>query len=102
MIAALVLINMISCSLIALSALWLATDHAKARAARACCGLIACGAVVNIEALWIAFNTLDPNHPMTWPSEAVLNIGSAVVLGRWAIQGWLGRIAALEGTGTNA
>jgi hypothetical protein len=100
-IVALVLINMISCSIIAVSALCLVTDHARSRSARVCCGLILCGAVVNIEALWVAFKALDPNHPMTWPTEAVLNIGSAVLLGRWALKGWLERIAAMEG-GTEA
>jgi hypothetical protein len=96
MIVALVLINMVSCSLIAISALWLVTDHAKSRSARVCCGLILCGAVVNINALWLAFNTMDPTHPMTWPTEAALNIGSAALLGRWAINGWRDRLAALE------
>lgn len=96
MIVALVIINLISCALIAISALWLVTDHAKPRGARICCGIIFCGSLVNVNALWVAFNCMSPSHPMTWPSEAVLNVGAAVLLGRWALKGWLARISAVE------
>jgi hypothetical protein len=95
-IVALVLINLISCCLIAISALWLVTDSTKARGARICCGIICCGSLVNVNALWVAFANMQPSHPMTWPTEAVLNVGAAVLLGRWALKGWLARATEIE------
>lgn len=85
MIHTLLFLNLGACCLIVLSALWLVTDHSKTRMVRMCFGLIMCGAFVNVFALWSAFEQFHPDHPITWPPETMLNLGSSILLGRWAL-----------------
>ncbi|NID16095.1 hypothetical protein [Luteibacter yeojuensis] len=82
----LVLVNLGACCLIAFSTLWLVTDQSKGRLVRFCLALIMCGAMVNVLALWTAFNRVHASHPVTWPTEAVLNLGEAMLLACWALE----------------
>jgi len=81
---ALILVNLAACCLIAFSALWLVTDQSKGRLMRFCIALIMCGATVNALALWTAFHQVHAEHPLTWPTETVLNLGAALFLAFWA------------------
>ena len=85
MIETLLFVNLAACCLIAFSSLWLVTDQSTRRLVRLCFALIMCGSLVNVFALWTAFNEVHRGHPVTWPPEAILNLGSAILLGRWAI-----------------
>jgi hypothetical protein len=85
MILGLLFVNLAACCLIVLSSLWLVTDHSKGRMVRMCFGLIMCGAFANVFALWTAFEQFHPEHAVTWPPEAMLNLGSALLLARWAL-----------------
>jgi hypothetical protein len=78
-------VNLGACCLIVVSALWLVTDHSKTRTVRMCFGLIMCGAIVNVFALWTGFKQFHPEHPVTWPPEAMLNLGASILLGRLAL-----------------
>ena len=73
MIVGLLFMNMIACCVMSVSAVWLVTDRARGRWPRVCLALVLCGAMVNIFALWSAFFSFHPSHPVTWPPEAMLN-----------------------------
>ncbi|SFW74312.1 MULTISPECIES: hypothetical protein [Luteibacter] len=94
MIVGLLFVNLIACCVMAASAVWLVTDRARGRWPRICLALILCGAMVNVVALWSAFTSFHPSHPVTWPPEAMLNLGSAVLLLRWAVKSFRQRPAA--------
>ena len=81
----LILVNLGACCLIAFSTLWLVTDQSEGRLVRIFLALIMCGAMINAFALWEAFHVVHDSHPLTWPTETVLNLGEAMLLANWVL-----------------
>jgi hypothetical protein len=81
MIVVLGVLNLAFCVLIAICGLWLLVDASLPRSRRALIGVVTCGAVVNVVALSEALGSIGfLAHAFVWPSEAVVNFGTALLM----------------------
>lgn len=87
-------VDFVACVALMVTAAWLLTDRNLSRMARTACALIASGACVDAIGISGMLLDLDGRAPgNVWPSEALADVGFAVLMMRWA---WHLRLAATE------
>jgi hypothetical protein len=87
-------LDFVACVALMATAAWLLTDRNLSRTARTACALIASGACVDAIGMYGMLLDLDgPAYGDVWPSEALVDLGFAVLMIRWT---WRLRLAAAE------
>lgn len=85
MSATLLVVDLAACAAVTVASGWLVTERLLSRLARVACALLAAGACVNTIGIYGMLANVDGFfYGDVWPSEVLVDIGLALLMGRWA------------------